>query len=105
MNRTGSTGLTLRTHYGSRPAETWPPHRPHSACYRPGARNDAKQNGDSTKDRGGARRGPRQEINMRNVEPLESRRLLASFTASSVTDLIADINAANAAGGTNTITL
>jgi hypothetical protein len=42
---------------------------------------------------------------MRPVETLEVRRLLASFTASSVTELIADINAANAAGGSNTITL
>ena len=45
------------------------------------------------------------EIHMRPVEHLEARRLLASFTASSVTELIADINAANAAGGSNTITL
>lgn len=42
---------------------------------------------------------------MRPVESLETRRLLASFTASSVAELIADINAANAAGGFNTITL
>ena len=42
---------------------------------------------------------------MRPIEPLEIRRLLASFTASSVAELIADINAANAAGGSNTITL
>jgi len=42
---------------------------------------------------------------MRNVEQLETRRLFASFTAASVADLIADINAANAAGGSNTITL
>src|SRR4051812_21699431 len=44
-------------------------------------------------------------MNMRLVEQLEPRRLLTSFTASSVADLIADINAANAAGGSNTITL
>src|SRR3982750_2074833 len=44
-------------------------------------------------------------MNMRPVEPLETRRLLASFTASSVAELISDINAANAAGGSNTITL
>jgi len=42
---------------------------------------------------------------MRTLEQLEPRRLLASFTASSVTELIADINAANGAGGANTITL
>lgn len=42
---------------------------------------------------------------MRPVEQLESRRLFASFTASSVAELIGDINAANAAGGANTITL
>jgi hypothetical protein len=44
-------------------------------------------------------------MTMRQVEPLETRRLLAAFTASSVPELIADINAANAAGGSNTITL
>jgi hypothetical protein len=42
---------------------------------------------------------------MRPIEQLEKRRLLTAFTASSVADLIADINAANAAGGSNTITL
>ena len=42
---------------------------------------------------------------MHPLEPLETRRLLASFTAGSVADLIADINAANVAGGANTITL
>ena len=42
---------------------------------------------------------------MRQVEQLETRRLLASFTASSVAELVGDINAANAAGGSNTITL
>ena len=42
---------------------------------------------------------------MRNVESLETRRLFASFTAASVAELVADINAANAAGGANTITL
>ena len=42
---------------------------------------------------------------MRPVESLEIRRLLASFTAASVADLVADINASNAAGGSNTITL
>jgi len=42
---------------------------------------------------------------MRNVESLETRRLFASFAASSVAELISDMNAANAAGGSNTITL
>jgi hypothetical protein len=42
---------------------------------------------------------------MRQVERLEPRRLFASFTAASVTELISDINAANAAGGSNAITL
>jgi hypothetical protein len=39
------------------------------------------------------------------VEPLEDRWLPSSYTAASVSDLIADINAANLAGGSNTITL
>src|SRR5262245_44967147 len=38
------------------------------------------------------------------VEVLEARAVPAAFTAASVADLIADINAANA-GGSNTITL
>ena len=42
---------------------------------------------------------------MQLIEQLETRRLLASFTAASVADLISDIGAANAAGGSNTITL
>jgi hypothetical protein len=42
---------------------------------------------------------------MQLIEQLETRRLFASFTASSVAELIADINAANALGGSNTITL
>src|SRR5688572_4485690 len=46
-----------------------------------------------------------QEMDMNCIDQLETRRLLASFTASSVAELIADINAANAAGGANTITL
>lgn len=46
------------------------------------------------------RGGPRPEL-----ERLEDRTVLTSFTAASVADLIADINASNAAGGTNTITL
>jgi hypothetical protein len=47
-----------------------------------------------------ARRGARLAL-----EYLEDRTLPSNFTAASVADLIADINAANAAGGTNTITL
>src|SRR5437868_5821083 len=39
------------------------------------------------------------------LEPLEDRTMLSSFTATSVSDLIADIGAANQAGGSNTITL
>src|SRR6516164_10028572 len=39
------------------------------------------------------------------LEMLEERTLLSNYTAGTVTDLIGDINAANAAGGTNTITL
>src|SRR5262245_2941922 len=39
------------------------------------------------------------------LEPLEDRTALSNFNAATVSDLIADINAANAAGGTNTITL
>jgi hypothetical protein len=42
---------------------------------------------------------------MRQVEQLETRRLLTAFTATSVAELVGDINAANAAGGANTITL
>jgi hypothetical protein len=38
-------------------------------------------------------------------EQLEDRTLLTSYTAASVSDLIADINAANLAGGSNTIAL
>jgi hypothetical protein len=40
-----------------------------------------------------------------NLEPLEDRTALSNFTAATVSDLIADINAANLAGGSNTITL
>ncbi len=47
-----------------------------------------------------ARRGTRL-----TVERLEDRSLPSAYTAASVSDLIADINAANTAGGTNTITL
>src|SRR5215469_3682600 len=39
------------------------------------------------------------------LEPLEDRTALSNFNAATVSDLIADINAANAAGGANTITL
>ena len=39
------------------------------------------------------------------LEHLEDRALLASYTAPTVSALIADINAANTAGGSNTITL
>jgi hypothetical protein len=39
------------------------------------------------------------------LEQFEDRTLLASYPAGSVSDLIKDINAANAAGGMNTITL
>ena len=40
-----------------------------------------------------------------SLEPLEARALLASYTAASVSELIADITAANTNGGANTITL
>jgi hypothetical protein len=39
------------------------------------------------------------------LEQLEDRMLPSNYSAATVSDLIADINAANAAGGTNTITL
>jgi len=39
------------------------------------------------------------------LEKLEERRLLSNYSAATVSDLIADINAANSAGGTNIITL
>ena len=39
------------------------------------------------------------------LELLEDRTLPSSYTAATTPDLIADINAANKAGGTNTITL
>jgi hypothetical protein len=39
------------------------------------------------------------------LEQLEDRTVPSSFTAANVSDLIADINAANLAGGSNTITL
>jgi hypothetical protein len=40
-----------------------------------------------------------------SLEPLEGRALLTSYTAAGVSDLIADITAANTSGGANTITL
>ena len=39
------------------------------------------------------------------AEVLEVRSLLSAYTAASVSALVADINAANKTGGTNTITL
>jgi len=39
------------------------------------------------------------------VEQLEDRLVPSNFTAANVSELIADINAANAAGGSNTIAL
>ena len=48
---------------------------------------------------------PRQRSLRLRLEPLEDRTVPSSFTATSVSDLIADINAANLAGGSNTITL
>jgi hypothetical protein len=47
-----------------------------------------------------ARRGRRPVL-----EPLDDRVLLTTYSAASVSDLIADINASNKAGGSNTITL
>ena len=40
-----------------------------------------------------------------SLEQLEGRTVLSSYTAATVSDLIADINASNKAGGSNTITL
>src|SRR5205807_1411286 len=52
---------------------------------------------------------PRHTIRRRGLrlrlEQLEDRHLPSSYTAASVSDLIADINAANLAGGSNTIAL
>jgi hypothetical protein len=47
---------------------------------------------------------PRKHVRL-TVEQLEGRMLLSSYSALTVSDLIADINAANKAGGSNTITL
>jgi hypothetical protein len=53
-----------------------------------------------------ARPGPPRRCGPRlALERLEDRTVPASFTAASVTELLADINAANLAGGPNTITL
>jgi hypothetical protein len=49
-----------------------------------------------------ARQGRRAKL---LLERLEDRNLPSSYTAATVSDLIADINLANAAGGSNTITL
>jgi len=65
----------------------------------------------STFSRSQARRGQRRNSVSRPktahlfLEHLEGRALLSSYTAGSVSDLITDINAANAAGGANTISL
>src|SRR5581483_8649669 len=50
-------------------------------------------------------RPPRRKRVHLRLEVLEDRILLSHYTAATVSDLIADINAANAAGGSNTITL
>jgi hypothetical protein len=47
---------------------------------------------------------PRRGLRL-NLEQLEDRTLMSNYSAATVSELIADINAANAAGGTNTITL
>jgi hypothetical protein len=45
------------------------------------------------------------ETNVKLAEQLETRRLLTAFTASTVAELISNMNAANATPGQNTITL
>ncbi len=56
--------------------------------------------------RGQRRNSPSRRKKARfSLEPLEARALLASYTAAGVSDLIADITAANTAGASNTITL
>src|SRR5262249_1936057 len=47
----------------------------------------------------------RQRPHLPCLEILEDRTLLSNYTAASVSDLVADINAANQAGRTNTIAL
>ncbi len=61
----------------------------------------------SSHSRGGQRPNPAARPRKARLvlEPLEARALLASYTAASVSALVADINAANTAGGANTITL
>src|SRR6516225_4814267 len=49
--------------------------------------------------------GPQRHGPRLTLEQLEDRTLPSSYTAASVSDLIADINAANKHGGSNTITL
>jgi hypothetical protein len=48
---------------------------------------------------------PRRRNLCLTLEQLEERTVPSCFTAASVADLVADINAANLAGGSNTITL
>jgi hypothetical protein len=57
--------------------------------------------------RRGKRRNPASRLKKARftLEPLEARALLASYSAATVSALVADINAANTAGGANTITL
>src|SRR5262249_39041623 len=50
------------------------------------------------------RQPPRRGVRLR-VEQLEDRTLPSSYTAASVSELIADLTKANKAGGANTITL
>ena len=53
-----------------------------------------------------SRRQARRRRGLRlTLEQLEDRHLPSSYTAASVSDLIADIKAANLAGGSNTISL
>jgi hypothetical protein len=65
--------------------------------------------GRPTLDRNGRARRPQLPAARRGarlaLECLEDRTLPSNYTAATVPDLIADINAANAAGGPNTITL
>jgi hypothetical protein len=49
--------------------------------------------------------GNRRGVARPTVRPLEDRTLLSSYTAATASALIADINAANQAGGSNTIAL